>query len=92
MDNQTLRIRIMSPQQLILDTEALSVSSKNIQGNFDVLPAHANFITVLEDAPIVIRPGGRLGLSRKKPLTFQFPIAIMLVVSNVVNIYTYTQP
>lgn len=86
MSNPTLHVRIISPQQLILDTEANSVSSKNLQGPFDVLPLHANFITLIENTPIVIRT------PNQKPLTFNFPLAIMLVTENKVNIYTYIQP
>jgi len=83
--NPTLHVRIISPQQLILDTEAQSVSSKNSQGPFDVLPQHANFITVVENQPIVVR------IPRQKPLIFKFPIAIIYVTENKVNIYTYVQ-
>lgn len=82
----TLHVRIISPQQLILDTQADSVSSKNLQGTFDVLPQHANFISLIENSPITIRIKGQ------KPLTFKFPLAIMLVTEDKVNIYTYIQP
>ncbi|MDO8576716.1 MAG: hypothetical protein Q7R82_00050 [Candidatus Daviesbacteria bacterium] len=86
MPNPNLHVRIISPQQLILDTEANSVSSKNLQGNFDILPQHANFITLTENSPIIIRP------ANQKPLTFKFPLAIIVTTENKVNIYTYIQP
>lgn len=86
MSNSTLHVRIISPQQLILDTEATSVSSKNLLGSFDILAQHANFITLVENAPIVIRA------SKQKPLVFKFPLAIILTSSNKVDIYTYIQP
>ena len=86
MDKQTLHVRIISPQQLILETEALSVSSINAQGPFDILPLHANFLTVIEDTPIIIRP------PKQKPLEFTFPLSIIRVTENKVNIYTYIQP
>ncbi|MBU1032256.1 hypothetical protein KKE03_05060 [Patescibacteria group bacterium] len=84
--NQTLHVRIISPQQLILDTQAQSVSSKNLQGNFDILPQHANFITLIENSPIVVR------VQAQKPLVFKFPLAIILNRENNVSIYTYIQP
>ncbi len=90
-----LHVRIVSPQQLILDTQANSVSSKNLQGSFDILPQHANFITLTENSPIVIRPatvGPASQRGEQKPLTFKFPLAIILVKENTVNIYTYIQP
>ena len=86
MPNPTLHVRIISPQQLILDTEALSVSSKNTQGNFDILPQHANFITLIEKSPIVVR------IPKQKPLVFNFSVAILINRENKVDIYTYIQP
>ena len=81
--NSTLHVRIISPQQLILDTQASSVSSKNMQGPFDILAQHANFITIIENQPIVVR------MPKQKPLVFKFPLAIILTTENNVNIYTY---
>lgn len=86
MNNSILHVRIISPQQLILDTTASSVSSKNPQGNFDILPQHANFITIVENEPIVVR------VLEQKPLAFKFPLAIIMATENKVNIYTYIQP
>lgn len=83
MTTPSLHVRIISPQQLILDTQALSVSSKNPQGPFDILPAHANFITIIENSPIVVRIPGQ------KDTVFKFPLAIILTTENMVNIYTY---
>ena len=81
-----LHVRIISPQQLILDTEADSVSSKNSQGPFDILAQHANFISIIENSPIIVN------IAKQKPLRFLFPLAIILVTNNKVNIYTYIQP
>ncbi len=85
MPNATLHVRIVSPQEIILDTQAESVSSHNIAGSFDILPQHANFITLIEKNPIIIRSKG------EKPLTFTFPLAIILTYEDRVNIYTYIQ-
>lgn len=90
MANPTLHVRIISPQQLILETEAASVSSKNAQGKFDILPLHANFITMIENNPIIVRPLSPV--NGQKEITFQFPFSIILTFSNAVNIYTYIQP
>ena len=86
MPNPTLHVRIISPQKLLLDTEAFSVSSKNLYGLFDILPQHANFITLIENSPIEVR------LPNQKPVIFKFTMAIILVTDNKVNIYTYIQP
>lgn len=84
MNSQTLHVRIISPQQLLLDTKALSVSSKNLQGNFDILPQHANFITLIQNSPIIIRVAGQ------KPVSIKLPMAIIFAAENNVNIYTYS--
>lgn len=79
----TLHVRIISPQKLLLDAEAQSVSSKNMAGAFDILPEHANFITLVENSPIIVRA------SNQKPQVFRFPISIIMAAENKVNIYTY---
>ena len=83
MNNPTLHVRIISPQSVILDTIAKSVSAKNSQGNFDILALHANFITLVENNPILIK------LDNKKTLTYTYPLSIIFASDNQVNIYTY---
>ena len=83
--NPTLHVRIVTPQQLLLDTQALSVSSKNTAGPFDILPQHANFITLVENYPIqIVRVN-------QKPLIFNFSLAIISTGNNKINIYTNIQ-
>lgn len=48
MDN-TLFIEIRTPEQLLFSGNALSFSSKNEKGHFDVLPEHENFITTIKE-------------------------------------------
>ena len=86
MAKPTLHVRIISPQQLILEAEAESVSSKNLSGAFDILPSHANFITMVEKQPIIVRLHGQ------KDQRFDFPMAIILTTDNKVDIYTYLLP
>ncbi len=81
-----MHVKIISPQQLILETEAVSVSSKNLEGKFDILPQHTNFITVVENSPIVVK------VPHQKDAVFNFPMAIIAVTENKVSIYTYIQP
>ncbi|OGE64148.1 hypothetical protein A3J13_01435 [Candidatus Daviesbacteria bacterium RIFCSPLOWO2_02_FULL_36_8] len=102
MPNTNLHVRIISPQELILDTQADSVSSKNASGAFDILPEHANFITMIENSPIIIKParnasqpasqaeqGGQGASVAGGPLVFNFPMAIIMTTQDNVNIYTY---
>lgn len=77
-----LTVRIISPKETIFYGPALSVSSTNSLGKFDILPEHANFITITQNQPISINQPS------KRPLTFNFPIAIIYTYKNAVNIYT----
>lgn len=82
MDNPTLHLRIISPVGVVFEGEALSFSSKNSVGNFDILPQHANFITIVEDQQAVVRrPGGQES-------HFHFSTAVISTRNNQVNIYT----
>lgn len=77
-----LNIKVISPKQVLFEGQAESLSSKNSAGNFDILPEHANFITLVENQPI------KIILADKKPVSFNFPIAIIYNYQNQVRIYT----
>lgn len=79
---EVLKVTILSPHATLFSGDALSVTSKNSSGNFDILPQHANFITIIENQLItIIKPNN-------EKVTFQFPLGIIYQVNNVVNIYT----
>lgn len=85
MANPTFQVRITSPLKVVFEGDVLSVSSRNSKGAFDVLPYHANFITLVENAPIVVRKSdGTLA-------SFTFGIAIFYAKENRVDIYTDIQ-
>lgn len=86
MTDATLFVRIISPTRVFFQGQAESVSSKNVDGNFDILPQHANFITLIEGNPIIVRTPD------KKSFTFKLPFAILFTRENKINIYTYIQP
>lgn len=76
-----LRVRINSPEKIIWEGEAESVSSVNEDGPFDILPFHANFITFVEAKPIRINTGSEWK-------EFSFPHTVIYTHSNSVMIYT----
>lgn len=85
MQNETLTVKIMSPREVLFDGLALAVSSENSQGKFDIIPQHANFITIVEKNPIVIlKPD-------KTQQSFTFAQAIIYHVKNQVTIYADPQ-
>lgn len=77
-----LQVKIISPKQDLFQGQASSVSSVNSQGKFDILPEHANFITIIEKSPIVVRTADN------RTLTFNFPLAIIHTEKDQVSIYT----
>ncbi len=81
MAEPVLNVTVLSPQDMLFQGAALSVSSKNSAGNFDLIPEHAKLITIIENNPIVIRK-----LNREK-ITFKFPLAIIYITNNKVSIY-----
>jgi len=82
MTTKTLYLRILSPQNTLFEGSVLSISSRNILGDFDILPEHANFITLIDHQPIIV------STSKKEPLKFDLPLSIIHVFEDKVNIYT----
>lgn len=77
-----LHVKISSPEKELFNGVAYSISSVNSTGKFDILPGHANFITVIENSPITLRQ------KDGSKQDFTYPMAILSVASNQVNIYT----
>jgi len=76
-----LHVRINSPEKIIWEGQAESVSSTNSHGPFDILQLHANFITIIENKLIIIK-------TSKESHEFTFPKAVMYTHKNEVLIYT----
>ena len=76
-----LSVKIMNPDAVIWEGEAESVSSENTEGPFDILPEHANFLTLITGKPIVVR---RYDGDRE----FVFGQALLYIHNNSVAIYT----
>lgn len=104
MASNTLKVKILSPIQTIFDGEALSVSSTNSTGNFDILPFHANFITLVQKNPIILRVKSdkeKNNLSEKTfkglfdrdvtEVKYDFDMAIVYTKDNFITIYTNIQ-
>jgi F0F1-type ATP synthase epsilon subunit len=53
MEQPILRVIVMTPQHILFQGEAVTVSSINDTGPFDVLGDHANFITLIKDYLII---------------------------------------
>jgi F0F1-type ATP synthase epsilon subunit len=77
-----LQVRMSKATEVLWEGLASSVSSENAQGTFDILPMHANFISLIRDKPIVVVT------DKAERLEYLFPVSVMYVHENVVKIYT----
>jgi F0F1-type ATP synthase epsilon subunit len=84
-DKNVLRLKILSPRQELFSGNARSVSSVNSAGKFDILAEHGNFITLVENKPIIIK------MVNKQVRTFAFPLAVIYARKNMVTIFTDIQ-
>ena len=80
---EVLSVHIDSPDKVIWEGEARSVSSANTEGPFDILPRHANFISLIEDQSIIIRT------TKGEKLKFDLPRSVIFNHDNTVAIYTH---
>ncbi len=77
-----LSLRIITPLQDVFSGEVNSVSSRNSAGDFDILPGHARFITLVNNQPIIARlPSGE----QKK---FDYPEAVIYCQDDKIAIFT----
>lgn len=81
MPNAQLTVEINNPEKQLWSGQAVSVSSVNSAGPFDILPFHANFITIIEGKLLKINTG-------VKTEEFNYPNAIIYASKNKVIIYT----
>ncbi len=81
MNNSTklLSVTVKGPKKEEFNGKAYSVTSLNKMGKFDVLPFHANFITVIKEYVIIQKED-------KKQLTFPLESGIIKVYGDNVNI------
>ncbi|MFA5932491.1 MAG: hypothetical protein WCV81_05610 [Microgenomates group bacterium] len=80
-----LTVKVLSPKIEYFNGPAVSVSSVNSAGPFDILPEHGNFITLVKNIPIIIR------LPNKQERKFTFPLAVFYTKKNLVTIFTDIQ-
>jgi F0F1-type ATP synthase epsilon subunit len=80
-ESEPMSVRITRATRLLWEGKASAVSSKNVDGPFDILPLHANFVTLIRGEPISIT----LVSGEKKEYNFKY--AVIHVQGNTVKIY-----
>lgn len=78
--NLPLQVALRSKEKLLYKGIATSVSSESERGQFDILPGHANFISLVHSYVIIDR-----SLSTEQ--SFQMEKGIMYVASNNIEVY-----
>jgi len=79
----TISIMIQSPDAIVWQGEALSLTSTNSEGDFDIMPDHARFMSIIENVPIIIyKEGGEEQI-------FTFDSAVLFFEDNNAKIYTH---
>ena len=48
-----IQVTVLTPQRLLYKGPAVAITSVNDQGEFDVLPQHSNFITLIKDRLVI---------------------------------------
>lgn len=76
-----IKVKVFSPQKILFEGQAKAISSKNSRGKFDILPGHANFITLIEKNNLEIyKEDGKIE-------TIPLNEAIVLTQNNIVTVY-----
>lgn len=74
-----LSIRIQGPEKIYFDGKAEALSGVNDLGKFDILPLHANFISIVKDVIHIHKKGG--------PLEFKIDRGVLRASSNKIEIF-----
>lgn len=77
---QIFTVRILGPTRNLYDGDAISVSARNKQGQFDVLYNHQNFFSVLDECQVVVNTG-------EQNMTFPINQGLLKVHSNVATLF-----
>jgi F0F1-type ATP synthase epsilon subunit len=77
---KTIKVVILNREQVVYQGEALSVTSINDKGPFDILPHHQNFISLIRDKVVIRPPGG-------KPFQYQIKRGLLQVLADQVRIF-----
>lgn len=80
--DEVLQVKISNTDEILWQGGAKAVSSENNEGPFDILPYHANFITIINNKPIIIRME-----DYNENKIFKFETSVIYTHDSIVNIY-----
>lgn len=79
--NTVLNVSIVSPEETLFEGTALSLSCYNKEGEFDILPYHSNFISLIYQSITVYPTTG-------PAKTIKIGYALLKCISNTITILT----
>jgi F-type H+-transporting ATPase subunit epsilon len=50
---QTINITVLSPEETLFSGKATALTCHNLDGEFDILPSHSNFISLVDEYVII---------------------------------------
>ena len=75
-----LDVEIINPEQTLYQGLAYAISSVNNKGQFDILPSHSHFISIIKDQIIIHLPNQTIK-------TYKFRQGVLRCFNNKINIY-----
>ena len=80
MNTETIHLTIRNRENILYDADVRAITALNGSGPFDVLPEHANFISVIEKYVIIHEASGKTN-------QMKIEIAVLHVHEGAVDIY-----
>ena len=80
----TFEVVVMSPDAVVWKGNALSLSSQNTEGTFDILPDHARFMTLLQETQVTLE------LQEGKQHVLHLEHAVLFFQDSKATIYIHT--
>lgn len=84
-DARIFNVRISEASKIIWEGKAVSVSSENAEGKFDILAMHSNFITLVRKAPITVVD------AEGNETVYKFDLSVIFVTGNIVKVFADIQ-
>lgn len=78
---ETLNVRIVSPKKLLWEGKAVAVAGHNSLGDFSILPEHANYVSLIDQAVTVF-------ISKKEQRKIPLSHGLIFCRENTIQVFT----
>jgi F0F1-type ATP synthase epsilon subunit len=75
-----MEVAVMAPEGVLFDGKAIALSAINETGKFDILPEHANFISMIKEK-LMLRP------DKKHVQEIKLDQGVLMCRNNKVNVF-----